>query len=189
MMRKNFGPQSWLFPTPVLIIGTYDENGTPDAMTAGWGGIYDVNTVMVSIDHEHKTADNIKKSGAFTVSFASVTTLAACDYVGIVSANDVPDKFAKAGFHATKSAFVNAPLIDELPLCVECELIKFNEDGICIGKIVNICADACILDEHGKVDLKKFDPIICDSSSLTYLRVGEPVGKAFSDGKEKLKHN
>ncbi len=183
-MRKNFGVQSWLYPTPVLIIGTYDENGTPDAMTAGWGGIYDTNQVMVSIAHDHKTADNIKKTGAFTISFATVKTVVPCDYVGIVSANDVPDKFERAGFHATRSDLVNAPIIDELPLTVECKLIKFNEDGICIGEIMGISAEESILDETGKVDAKKFDPIICDSMTLTYWSVGEKVGQAFSDGRK-----
>lgn len=183
-MRKNFGAQSWLFPTPVLIIGTYDENGTPDAMTAGWGGIYDYNQVMVSIAHDHKTAQNIKKTGAFTISFATAGTVVPCDFVGMVSANDLSDKFDKAGFHATKSEYVNAPVIDELPMSVECKLIKFNEDGVCIGQIVNISADASILDGNGRVDVKKLDPIVCDSMTLTYWSIGDKVGRAFSDGKK-----
>ena len=140
-MRKNFGPKCWLFPMPVLIVGSYDENGVPNAMNAAWGGIYDTNLVMVCLADDHKTTENIKKSGAFTISFATADRVAACDYVGIVSANDTPDKFARAGFHATKSELVNAPLIDELPMAVECKLLKFNEDGICIGEIVNISAD------------------------------------------------
>ncbi|MBE6676614.1 MAG: flavin reductase family protein [Ruminococcaceae bacterium] len=183
-MRKNFGAKTWLYPTPVLIIGTYDENGTPDAMTAGWGGIYDYNTVMVSIDHAHKTAENIKKTGAFTVSFATRATVVPCDYVGIVSANEEPDKLARAGLHATKSAYVNAPIIDELPMTLECKLQKFNEDGVCIGEIVNVCADESILNDRGEIDVKKLDPIVCDSMSLTYWSIGEQVGKAFSEGKK-----
>ena len=169
---------------PVLIIGTYDENGNPNAMNAAWGGIYDTNQIMICLADDHKTTENIKKTGAFTVSFATAKTVAACDYVGIVSANREPDKFAKAGFHATKSGFVDAPLIDELPMAVECRLIKFNEDGICIGEIVGISADESILDENGKIDTKKLDPIIYDGVTHAYWNFGETVGMAFSDGKK-----
>ncbi len=181
-MRKNFGPKTWLYPMPVLIVGTYDENGAPNAMNAAWGGIYDTNLVMVCLADDHKTTENIKKTGAFTLSFATAKTVVPCDYVGIVSANDEPDKFAKAGFHATKSEYVNAPIIDELPMTVVCKLFKFNEDGICIGEIVNVSADESILDEKGKVDAKKLDPIIYDSVTHAYWNFGEKIGKAFSDG-------
>ena len=183
-MRKNFGAKSWLYPMPVLIVGTYDEKGEPNAMNAAWGGIYDTNQVMVCLAHEHKTTENIKRTGAFTVSFATAQKVAECDYVGIVSANDVPDKFARAGFHAIKSEFVNAPIIEELPMTVECTLIKFNEDGICIGEIVNISAKEEILNEKGQIDVHKFDPITYDSSTHTYWHIGDAAGKAFSDGKK-----
>ena len=183
-MRKNFGAKTWLYPMPVLIVGTYDEGGIPNAMNAAWGGIYDTNQIMVCLADDHKTTDNIKRNKAFTVSFATESTVAPCDYVGIVSANDVPDKFTRAGFHATKSTYVNAPLIDELPMTVECKLIKFNEDGICIGEIVNVSADESVLDEKGKVDAKKLAPIIYDSVSHSYWSFGEKVGQAFSDGKK-----
>ena len=183
-MRKNFGSKSWLYPMPVFIVAAYDENGVPNAMNAAWGGIYDTNLLMVCLADEHKTTENIKKSGAFTVSFATANQVTACDYVGIVSANDVPDKFERAGLHATKSEFVNAPLIDELPMAVECRLVKFNEDGICIGEIVNISVDESALGEDGKIDAKKLDPIIYDSVSHAYWSFGEKVGKAFSDGKK-----
>ena len=183
-MRKNFGAKTWLYPMPVLIIGTYDENGVPNAMNAAWGGVYDTNQVMICLSHDHKTTENIKKTGAFTLSFATAKTAVPCDYVGIVSANDVPDKFARAGFHATKSEHVNAPIIDEQPMTVECKLVKFNEDGICIGDIVNVSADESILDEKGKIDAKKLDPIIYDGVSHAYWSFGEKVGQAFSDGKK-----
>ena len=169
---------------PVLIIGTYDENGTPNAMNAAWGGIYDTNQVMICLSDDHKTTENIKKTGAFTVSFATAKTVVPCDYVGIVSANDVPDKFVRAGFHAPKSEHVNAPIIEELPMTIECKLIKFNEDGICIGEIVNVSADERILGENGKVDAKKLDPIIYDSVTHAYWSFGKKVGQAFSDGKK-----
>ena len=183
-MRKNFGIKTWLYPMPVLILGTYDEMGNPNAMNAAWGGIYDTNQVMVCLSHDHKTTENIKKTGAFTLSFATASMVAACDYVGIVSANEEPDKFAKAGFHATKSEFVNAPLIDELPMALECKLIKFNEDDICIAQIINVSADEQILGEDGTINVKKLDPILYESIHHTYLRFGNAVGKAFSEGKK-----
>jgi len=182
-MRKNFGAQSWLYPMPVLIVGTYDEKETPNAMNAAWGGVYDTNQVMLCLSHDHRTTENIKKTGAFTVSFATVETLVACDYVGIVSGNEVPDKFERAGFHATKSELVNAPLIDELPMALECKLIKFNEDGICIGEIVNVSAKECILDGEGKIDAEKLNPISYDGVTHAYRRLGDRVGNAFCDGK------
>ncbi len=183
-MRKSFGVKNWLYPMPVFIVGTYDENGVPDAMNAAWGGIYDTNLLMVCLADDHKTTENIRKNGAFTVSFATVSTVVQADYVGIVSANDCPDKFVRAGFHATKSSLVNAPIIDELPVTVECKLLKFNEDGICIGEIVNVSADESVLDDSGRIDAKKLDPIIYDSVSHAYWNFGEKVGAAFSDGKK-----
>ena len=183
-MRKNFGKKTWLYPMPVLIVGTYDKNGVPNAMNAAWGGIYDTDLVMVCLADDHKTTANINENGAFTISFATESTVVPCDYVGIVSANDQPDKFFRAGFHATRSEHVNAPIIEELPMTVECRLLKFNEDGICIGEIVNVSADESVLDENGKVDAKKLNPIIYDSVSHAYWSFGEKVGTAFSDGKK-----
>jgi len=182
-MRKNFGAKNWLYPMPVLIVGTYDEKGVPNAMNAAWGGIYDTNQVMVCLSHDHKTTENIKKTGAFTISFATADTVVPCDYVGIVSGNDVPDKFSNAGFHASKSEYVNAPVIDELPMTMECKLIKFNEDGICIGEIVNVSADERILDANGRIDAKKLDPISYDGVTHAYWKLGDKAGQAFSDGK------
>ena len=182
-MRKNFGAKPWMYPMPVLIIGTYGEDGVPNAMNAAWGGIYDTNLVMVCLADDHKTTENIKKTGAFTVSFATAKTVVPCDYVGIVSANDVPDKMQKAGFHAQKSEFVNAPVFAELPMTVECRLLKFNEDGICVGEIVNVSAEESVLDEEGRIDVRKLDPILYECVSHAYLRFGDKVGQAFSDGK------
>lgn len=169
---------------PVLIVGSYDENKNPNAMNAAWGGMYDTDMITVCLSHDHKTTENIKKSGAFTVSFATSSTVIPSDYVGIVSANDVPDKFAKAGFHATPGDTVNAPIIDEFPMTLECKLIKFNEDGICVGEIVNVSADENILDGKGNVDVKKLDPIVYDCVTHDYLTLGDKVGRAFSDGKK-----
>ena len=183
-MRKNFGKNTWVYPMPVLIVGTYDENGVPNAMNAAWGGVYDTDQIMLCLSHDHKTTENIKKNKEFTVSFATAKTVAACDYVGIVSANDVPDKFSRAGFTAERAESVNAPVIKELPMTLECRLVKFNEDGICIGDIVNISADEKILDSEGRIDVKLLDPISYDGVTNAYLRLGEKVGQAFSEGKK-----
>ena len=179
-MRKNFGKKPWVYPQPVLMIGTYDENGTPNLMNAAWGGQYGANTVMLCLG-SHKTTDNIKLKGAFTVSFATAGTVIPCDYVGIVSANNEPDKLKKAGFTVVKSEFVDAPIINELPLTLECKLLKFNEDGNVIGEIINVSADESILTDDN-VDYKKLDAIIFDPTAAEYIRLGEKVGNAFKDG-------
>lgn len=180
-MRKDFGKQTWVLPQLVLIVGTYDKNGKADAMNAAWGGVYDTDTVMLCLG-EHKTTDNIMEQKAFTVSFGDVKNLVASDYVGIVSANDDPDKMKKSGFTTTKSEHVNAPIINELPVTLECKLIKFNEDGIVVGEIVNVCADESVLGANGKIDTDKLDLITFDPIHAAYRRVGEKVGNAFSDG-------
>ncbi len=179
MSRVNFGAKPFIYPMPVLIVGTYDENGVPNAMNAAWGCITDMNEITISMS-KHKTTENLLKTGAFTVSFATEDTVVACDYVGVESAGKVPDKFAKAGFHATKSEYVNAPLIDELPMALECK-VKSYEDEILIGEILNVCADESIL-KNGQVDPKKLKPIAYDPVNHTYMGLGEIVGKAFSDG-------
>ncbi len=180
-MRKNFDVNSWLYPQPVLIIGTYDADGKADVMNAAWGGQYEADQVMLCLS-EHQTTKNLRATGAFTLSFGDVAHAVACDYVGMASAADVPDKMEKAGFHTTKSAFVNAPIIDELPLTLECKLLKFNEDGNVIGQIVNISADERILDGEGKIDTAKLDAIIFDPIQAAYRVVGDKVAAAFHDG-------
>ena len=179
MSRIDFGAKPLLLPMPVLIIGTYDENGVPNAMNAAWGSITDFREISISLA-PHKTTENFAITGAFTVSIATEDMVDACDYVGIVSANDVPDKFAKAGFHATKSEKVNAPLIDELPMALECR-VKSYEDDILVGEIVNVTVDERILTD-GKIDPKKLRPIAYDPANNTYLALGDVVGKAFADG-------
>ena len=181
-MRKNFGPKPMMYPMPVLIIGTYNEDGTPNAMNAAWGGIADTEIISICLG-SHRTTDNIFARKAFTVSMATAETVVAADYVGIVSGEKVADKVAKAGWHTTKSEFVDAPLIDELPYALECEFISRDEaTGLVLGKIVNVCAKEEILTD-GKVDLSKFHPITYDPSGHGYYTLGEQVGNAFSDGK------
>lgn len=162
-----------------MIIGTYDKDGVPNAMNAAWGMISDTKEISISLG-EHKTTENFAVTGAFTVSFATEDTVIPCDYVGIESALKVPDKFEKAGFTATKSEKVNAPVINELPVALECTVKSF-EDGILIGDIVNVTADESVLSD-GKVDIKKLKPIAFDPSANTYVKLGDVVGKAFSDG-------
>ena len=148
-------------------------------MNAAWGIITDTNEISISMG-EHKTTENFAKTGAFTVSIATEDTVIPCDYVGIESASKVLDKFAKAGFHATKSEYVNAPLIDELPMALECNVKSF-EDGILIGEIVNVNADESVLTD-GQIDPKKLKPIAFDPVNNTYVGLGEKVGNAFKDG-------
>lgn len=182
-MRKNFGAKPLSYPQPVLIIATYDENGVPNAMNAAWGGISEMTEISMCLSAEHKTVKNILGRGAFTVSMADEANMVACDYVGIVSANDVPDKFEKAGFHATKSELVDAPLIDELPMALECRLKSHDpQSDRVVGEIVNVCIDESVLDADGKVDLAKLRPITFDPIGNAYHVIGEKIGNAFADG-------
>jgi flavin reductase (DIM6/NTAB) family NADH-FMN oxidoreductase RutF len=152
-------------------------------MNAAWGGISEEAEISICVSAEHKTTENILIRKAFTVSMATVPHLAACDYVGIVSGNKVPDKFARAGFHATRSAFVDAPLIDELPMAVECELISYDPESCrLVGRIVNVSADESVLGSNGKVDPAKLQPITYDPMNHKYLALGAVVGNAFKDG-------
>ena len=184
-MRKNFGAKPLTYPQPVYIIATYGEDGTPDAMNAAWGGISEENEISFCLSAGHKTVKNILSRKAFTVSMAEVSQIVACDYVGITSGNNTPDKFAKAGFHTVKSEFVDAPLIDELSVAVECRLKDYNpETCILRGEIVNVSVDERVLDGNGKVDPAKVSPVIFDPFNNIYLKVGEKVGNAFSDGRK-----
>lgn len=181
-MRKNFGAKPVIYPQPVLIIGTYDANGVPDAMNAAWGGISEETEISICLSPEHKTVENILARKAFTVSMATADQVAACDYVGIVSGNDMPDKVARAGFHAVKSELVDAPLFEELPMAVECRLISYDPESCrMVGEIVNVCADESILTD-GMIDPAKLRPITYDGMNHTYHVLGEAVGRAFHDG-------
>ena len=181
-MRTNFGAKALLYPMPVLIIGTYDADGNPDAMNAAWGGIADDTKINICLSPTHKTVANLKATGAFTVSVATANYVAECDYFGIESGNNVSDKIARAGMHVTKSTLVNAPIIDELPFCLECKVISYD-DKTCrlLGEIVNVNADESIVVD-GKIDVQKLAPITFDSSNHAYIKLGDKVGNAFKDG-------
>ena len=168
-MKKNFKPNTWLYPQPVLVIASYGADGTADGMVAAWGGFYDTNQVGFMLDHTHKT----------------VATMAEGDYLGIVSGNRVPDKVARAGLHAVKSEFVDAPVLLEFPLTLECKVskvTKVGEDYHFVGDIVNILADEDILTD-GKIDVKKLQAITFDSAGGKYIALGDAVGNAYREGR------
>jgi len=183
MSRKSFGVKPLSYPQPVWIIATYDENGVPDAMNAAWGGISESNEISICLSVGHKTCKNFEITGAFTVSMADADHVAACDYVGIASGNDVPDKFEKAGFTATKSELVNAPIINELAVCLECRVKSYDkEKRLLKGEIVNVSVDESVLTD-GNVDVSKVRPICFDPFNSAYHVMGEKVGDAWGIGK------
>ena len=182
-MRKNFGAKPWTYPQPVFILAAYSEDGMPNAMNAAWGGISDDKELSMCISAGHKTTANILARKAFTVSMATAEQAVACDYVGIESGNKVADKVEKAGWHTTKSEFVDAPLIDELPMAAECRLVSYDPETCrLVGEIVNVSADESVLDENGKIDPDKLRPITFDPVHNTYRVLGEKVANAFQDG-------
>ena len=184
--KKNLGVKNWMFPMPVLMIGTYDEDGTPNMMNAAWGGVTLEDQITICIDTGHKTWANIAARKAFTVAFGTADTVKACDYLGIVSGNKAPDKVAKSGFTAVKSAFVDAPVMNELPLVLECELVSMNEETCnVVGKIVNCAVEESALTD-GKPDAAKMKPISFDTCAHVYRIMGDVVANAFSCGKELL---
>lgn len=183
-MRKNLGAKTLVFPMPVFIIGTYDENGVANAMNAAWGGISEEREISICVDNRHKTAKNLLKNGAFTVSVATEQRVAECDYVGLVSGNDEADKLKKCGFTTTKSEFVNAPIINELPMALECK-VKLYDEETCrlVGEIVNISCQESILNGD-KIDVEKLKPIMYDGSNHVYRVMGSEIARAFSVGKK-----
>ncbi len=188
-MRKDFGAKTFVYPMPVFIISTYDKNGIPNAMNAAWGGISEEKEISICVSDNHKTTKNFLETGAFCVSVATSDFVKECDYVGIVSGNNIVDKLSTCGLHTYKSKFVNAPIIEELPMALECK-VKFYDAENCrlVGEIVNVCADETVLTD-GKIDVEKLKPITYDSATHTYRVIGEKVGNAFSDGKYFLKNN
>ena len=181
-MRKNFGAKPICYPQPVFILAAYDGNGVPNAMNAAWGGISDDREISFCISAGHKTTHDILARKAFTVSMADAAHVVECDYVGVVSGNDVPDKLARCGFHTTRSEFVDAPLIDELAMALECRLVSYDPETCrLVGEIVNVCADESVLTD-GKIDPAKLRPITFDPMNNAYLALGEKVGNAFQDG-------
>jgi len=183
-MRKNIGAKPYLYPQPVLVIGTYNEDGTPNAMVAAWGSVSDVNQVAIYVASSHKTMDNIKARKCFTVSMATEENIKEIDYLGLNSGHKVADKFEKSGLTAIRSRNVDAPIIAELPLTLECKMTSYAEEPeLLLGEVVNVSADDSILDDNGKIDVKKLNPICYDTANHGYYSIGEKIGNAFSDGK------
>ena len=182
-MRKNLDAKAYVYPQPVFIIATYNEDGSMNAMNAAWGCVADFNKVAIYMAASHKTYENITKRKAYTVSMATSKTVTEADYVGVVSGNKVKNKMDNINWHAVKSEFIDAPIIEELPLALECEFESFDEESeLLIGKVVNVSVDDSILDENGKIDPYKLDPITYDTVHHTYITLGKKVGNAFKDG-------
>ena len=171
---KNFKSTAWILPQPVLIIGTYDKNGKPNAMNAAWGGQWDMHEIIISLG-SHATTDNLAENPEFTVTFATTDTMIASDYVGIVSGRNTPDKMEKAGWTVEKAPNVNAPVFKEFPMTLECRVKQ---------KIDEILCDEKYLAEDGKPDVEKMELITFDPVHHTYIQLGKTVGNAFSDGKQ-----
>ena len=187
-MRKNIKTTEAIFPMPVLMIGTYNEDESVDVMNAAWGMMIDRNIIALNLTETHKTVKNIKQRKAFTVSIANSDNVVVADYLGIVSGNNTPDKFANTKLTATKSENVDAPIINEFPICMECEFIEYQDSdygaGV-IGKVVNVTADENVMNGD-IVDISKVNAIAFDPYTHGYYKVGERVGEAFREG-NKLK--
>ena len=183
---KSFGVKPWMMPQPVLIIGTYNEDGTPNAMNAAWGGQWDHGEIMISMG-SHATTENLARCADFTVAFATKNTMVASDFVGIVSAKNDPEKMLKTGWTATKAEHVNAPVFTDFPMTMECRIVRKideTEEGYnLVAEIVNILVDEAYLGEDGKPDVEKMQLITYDPVHHGYIGLGERVGRAFADGK------
>lgn len=186
-MRKDLGVKPAVYPMPVLMIATYDENGVVDVMNAAWGMICGMDKISLNLTETHKTVQNIKASKAFTVSLADAKHVKEADFFGIASANTMADKFERSGLTATKSDKVNAPIIEEFPITMECELAEIIEtDNVysIVGKIVNVSAREEVLDENGGIDIEKSGILMFDQFKAGYYVTGEKSGQAWSSGKE-----
>ena len=189
-MKKDLGVKPYLFPMPVLMIATYGDDGTVDVMNMAWGGICAENMVSLNIDADHKTAKNIKKRGAFTLSIADVPHIQAADFFGIASGNKMEDKFARSGLTAVKSEKVDAPVVQEFPLTLECKVVEDKMEVYghhVLGEIVGVLADESALDETGKVDASKLNAFVFDQFRSGYYAIGEKVGQAWHTGAPLMK--
>lgn len=187
-MKKNFGKKTILAPLPVWIVATYDENQMPNAMNVAWAGQCTPHHVMLNLSKGHKTTANLEQKKAFTLSIANVENLIISDYFGLVSGKK-EDKIEKSGVHIIKSEFVDAPIIDEYPLTLECKVIEMTEalwEIRVVGEVLNMQAEESVLDEHGNVDFDKLRPLSFDPASRTYRAVSKIVDKAFKDGAKQI---
>lgn len=183
-MRKKIQTTEAIFPMPVLMVATYNEDGSTNVMNAAWGMMLERDMVVLNLTETHKTVQNIKKRKAFTVSIADAEHVVEADYFGVVSGNNTPKKFENSGLTSTKSENVDAPIVNEFPICLECEFMEYqdNEYGCgVVGKVVNVTADAKVMKED-KVDVSLVNAIAFDPYTHGYYKVTERVGNAFKDG-------
>ena len=186
-MKKEVKICPAIFPMPVILIATYNEDGTIDVMNAAWGTAYDTKQILLNISESHKTTENIRRNKAFTVSMATEKFVCEADYVGMVSASRVKDKFARTGLKAHKSDLINAPILDDFPICMECTPAEYDEEYGVLGDVIRLTVDNEFVDEKGNVDLAKMRIIAYDPFNHGYYVVGEKIGQAFSDGKKLMK--
>ena len=182
-MKKSLKPVCGIFPMPVLMIGTYNEDGSVDVMNAAWGMAQSMNELKLCLTESHKTVKNMKRTMACTVALGTKELMAESDYLGLVSANTVSDKFEKTGLHSLKAENVDAPVIEEYPICMECKVKAFEEDGTLV-EVVNVLADEKYLNEDGSIKLDEIGIISYDPYAHGYYEVGKKVGQAFSEGKK-----
>lgn len=190
MRKKSLGVKPYTFPMPTLMIGTYNEDDSVDVMMMAWGGVCAEDMVALNLETSHKTVVNLRKRKAFTLAIPSVDIMKESDYFGIATANKVRDKFERSGLHAVKSDKVDAPVITEYPLTMECTVEKFEDEpyGLrVLGRIVNTLADESVLDENGKVDAGKLHAFAFDQMRNGYYAVGQKVGQAWYAGTELIK--
>lgn len=185
-MRKKIKTTEAIFPMPVLMIATYNEDGTIDVMNAAWGTMLERDHVILNLTETHKTVKNIKQRKAFTVSIADANHVKEADYFGVVSGNNTPNKFENTSLTAVKSENVDAPIINEFPICMECEFIEYQDDqygcGV-IGKVINVTADEKVM-KGDNIDISLVNAIAFDPYTHGYYKVTERVGNAFKDGLE-----
>lgn len=185
IMKRKLGVVQAVYPMPVLMVAAYDENGKVNVMNAAWGMICGEDKIALFIDEDHKTTQNLLKTKAFTVSLADRKHMDVADFFGIATGNKMPDKFERTGYHAAKSAFVNAPVIEEFPVVMECELAEVTSTDsfyAIVGRIVNTSAEESVLSDNGKVDPAKLDALIFDPFQHGYYVTGEKAGKAWNAG-------
>ncbi|MBQ4466139.1 MAG: flavin reductase [Oscillospiraceae bacterium] len=184
-MKKDLGSQPALYPMPVVEVAAYDENGTVSVMTVAWAQICDMDKIALFIDADHKTTKNIMETKAFTVSIADVANMESADFFGIATGNKMPDKFERSGCHAVKSEFVNAPILTEYPVTLECELaeeINTEHMHAIVGKIINVSAEESVVGDKDKILPEKVNALIFDQYRNGYYAVGEKVGQAWNAG-------
>ncbi len=184
-MKKELGVQPYLFPMPTYMIGTYNEDDSVDVMMMAWGGICDTKMVALNLEADHKTVANLRQRNAFTLAVPGTDTLKESDFLGIASSNKMADKFARTGLHAVKSDKVDAPVIEEYPLTLECKVVEFQDQpyGLrVLGEIVGVLADEKVLDAKGKIDAGELHAFAFDQMHNGYYAIGEKVGQAWHSG-------